>query len=411
MSDGRGRPTGHGEASRSQPAAGSTPTGRVVVGGANHWGGPVTTGSQQYARLFAEHGWQVAYLSAPISPFHLLWPKSWLYNRHKFGLWARGGRRYLDGRIFSYNPFSLLPIFNAPLLRSRLALDRSLDLSVPRLTRVLEREGFDRPDVFWIEHLTFEGLLDRVDARRSVYRMADEPELFPEPYPPGLLRRLPGLLRRVDLVVTTARRLEARAREHRDHGVLYLPNGVDYDHFAATRPEPTELATIPRPRVLYVGSLEPWFDTELVARAARAHPSFSFVIIGPERILVGELRALENVHVLGQRPYVAVPGYMAHADVGVIPFRRGGAIRAVHPIKVYEYLAAGLPVVATDWEELAAMDAPIVRTRSPDAFIDAVAAAIAGPGDPAPRRAYARSNAWSARFETVRRALNELDGP
>lgn len=385
---------------------------QVVMAAANHWGSPIITGSQQYGRLFAQAGWDVAYLSDPISPFHLLRPKSWLYNRRKFRLWAMGGERTLGQRLWTYNHLSLLPIFNAPLLRSELAVRRSLDLAVPPLLPKLKAEGYGKPEVLWIDHLVFEGLLDRLPAGSTVYRMADDPELFPEPYPPRLLRRLPRVLERVDLVVATARRLVDKAREHRGgRAVIYLPNGVQYDHFAGEHAEPADLAGIPRPRVLYVGSLEPWFDVEAVATAARAHPSFRFVIIGPIRIELGPLRRLANVELLGPRPYGSVPAYMAHADVGIVPFRNSDSIEAVHPIKVYEYLAAGLPVVATDWEELAAMDAPIQRTRSAEELAAAVKAAVDHPGDPTPRRAYARANSWSSRFEVVEAALRGLARP
>ncbi|MEJ2504323.1 MAG: glycosyltransferase [Gemmatimonadota bacterium] len=365
------------------------------MGTANHWGGPVTTGSQQYARLFAAHGWGVAYLSDPISPFHLVRPVSWLYNRHKFGLWLQGGERDLEGRLLAYNHLSLLPVFNAPLLRSRLAVRRSLDLSVPPLRRKLRAEGFGAPDLVWIDHLVFEGLPDRLPPAPLVYRMADDPELFPGPYPPALLRRLPHLLARSDLVVATAHRLVEKASRHRDGEVLYLPNGVHYDHFATPGRTPPDLAEIPRPRVLYVGSLEPWFDVDLVAQTARAQPRFQFVIVGPARI---DLRP-------GPRPYPDIPAYMALADVGMVPFRITGAMEAVHPIKVYEYLAAGLPVVSTDWEELRHMQAPIARATTRSDFVQAIGAAVHAPGDRDAGREYARGNAWSARFHALERAM------
>lgn len=380
------------------------------MGSANYWGGPVTTGSQHYARLFAERGWEVAYLSDPISPLHPFRLKSRVYNRDKFRLWRSGGRRDLDGRLFAYNHFTLLPVFNAPLLRSGLAVRSAMDLTVPNLARKLQREGFARPDLLWIDHLVQEGLRRRVDAGRLVYRMADDPRLFPESHPPALLRRLPALLDEADLVVVTARRLEAEARHRRTGGVLYLPNGVEYGRFAASYPEPEAYRSLPRPRVLYVGSLEAWFDAPLLERAAVARPGWSFVVVGPVRIPLGALRDLSNVHVLGPRPYEAVPALMAHADAGIIPFRRTAALEAVHPIKVYEYLAAGLPVVATDWEELRAMDAPITTVEGADAFIDALDAVLAHPGDADTRRACAAANSWSRRFQRLADALG-LEAP
>jgi glycosyltransferase involved in cell wall biosynthesis len=375
------------------------------MGSANYWGGPVTTGSQHYARHFAEEGWDVAYLSDQISPLHPLRWKSRVYTRDKLRLWARGGMRDLGGRLFAYNHFTLLPIFDAPLLRSELAARHSLDLTVPPLQRVLEREGFDAADLLWIDHLVFEGLLDRVPHRRSVYRLADDPRLFPEPYPPSMLRRYPALVERVDLLVATSQRLAEQVAATRSGPVLWLPNGVDYPRFAAAAPPPPEYSGIPAPRVVYVGSLEPWFDDGLLAEVARRRPRVSFVVVGPVRIPMPGLRALPNVHVLGPRAYAAVPGYMAHAQVGIVPFRRLPEVDAVNPIKVYEYLAAGLPVVATAWDELERMRTPAALAEGPAAFGAALDAALADPGDAAARREYARENSWAARFRRLLAAL------
>jgi glycosyltransferase involved in cell wall biosynthesis len=379
---------------------------RLLMATANYWGSPIQTGSQHYARLFADDGWRVAYLSDQISPLHLLRWKSRAYTSDKFGIWLRGGTRAAGGRIFAYNHLTLLPIHNAPVLRSEAVARRTFDATVPNVFGRLEREGFDRAELLWIDHLLYADLPDRVAAERIVYRLADDPLLFPETYPPSLLRRFDRLLRRVDVVIVTARKLQEQvARIRGDDGVIYVPNGADYDHFAAASPAPPEYDAIPQPRVVYAGSLEAWFDVELLAAAARALPHVNFVIIGPVRIPMGAARALPNVHLLGARPYADLPGYIAHAQAGIIPFRVSAQIDAVNPIKLYEYLAAGLPVVVTAWDELERMRPPALLTRGVSEFVDAIAEVLARPGDPEPRRAFARENSWAGRFARVTSAL------
>lgn len=106
-----------------------------------------------------------------------------------------------------------------------------------------------------------------------------------------------------------------------------------------------------------------------------------------------------------------MPGYVQHCDVATVPFRRGSLVDAIHPIKVYEYLACGLPVVAIGWPELEDMGAPIELAERDD-FREVLARRLAeGPGSAEQRVAYARANSWDVRFETVEAAIAAvLDG-
>jgi glycosyltransferase involved in cell wall biosynthesis len=377
----------------------------LIMGAANYWGGPIQTGTHHYTRRFLENGWRAAYLSDPISPLHLLRYRSRMYTRDKFRLWWRGGVEGADGRLFTYNPLTLLPIFNAPLLRSEFARVRSFDLSIPNLFDILGRRGFEAPDLLWVDHLLFAGLLDRMRPETIIYRMADDPRLFPEVYPRSVLRQVDRLLRDSDLVVVTAERLYEQVRRSRREDILYVPNGVDAEHFLGVAAPPLEYRDIPEPRVVYAGSLEPWFDLDLLGSVARARPNVSFVIIGPARISMATLRRLANVFLLGQRSYDGIPGYLQHAHIGIIPFRRSAEIDAVNPIKLYEYLACGIPVIATDWEELRRLDSPARLVRSAEEMVAAIDAVLAAPPDRQVLRAFAGQHSWRARFECIARHM------
>jgi len=123
-----------------------------------------------------------------------------------------------------------------------------------------------------------------------------------------------------------------------------IPNGCDVAHYARPRREPDALAALGRPRVVFSGAWNWRVDTDLVAAAAAALPEFSFVVVGA---VDGPLPMSANVHSVGAVPYDDLPAHLQFADVGIVPYRRGTFNDASCPLKVYEYLAAGLPVVST----------------------------------------------------------------
>jgi glycosyltransferase involved in cell wall biosynthesis len=169
------------------------------------------------------------------------------------------------------------------------------------------------------------------------------------------------------------------------------------------------MAALPHPRVIYVGATEYWFDAELVASCARTLPEASFAIVGPVTRVVEPLSALDNVFLLGPRPYGDIPAYLQHADVGIIPFRRDRMVDSIHPIKLYEYLASGLPVVATRWMEIEAMQAPIALAER-EGFVETIRLVIQSVSESGMsaerRREFARNNSWKQRYEQIRTILD-----
>jgi glycosyltransferase involved in cell wall biosynthesis len=158
-----------------------------------------------------------------------------------------------------------------------------------------------------------------IRAEKTVFRVTDRFSRFAKATP-ALVEMERRCARAADLVVYTAKDLEPDVEAMGVKRALYLPNGVDYARFQGEFPEPAEFAAIPRPRAVYAGALEEWFNASWVFQAARKFPKVSFVVIGPPGPVVEALRGLPNVHLLGAKPHALLPAYLRHADVGMIPF-------------------------------------------------------------------------------------------
>ena len=164
------------------------------------------------------------------------------------------------------------------------------------------------------------------------------------------------LCQRADLVFATAHGLVATLRAWNPETHL-APHGVDHAHFAraldpATAMAP-EVARLPRPVLGVIGLIDERVDLELVAALARARPAWSIAIVGRTAVETGALARQPNVHFLGRQPYARLPEFCRGFAAGLIPFRVNDYTRHVNPIKLREYLSAGLPVVATALPEVA----------------------------------------------------------
>lgn len=374
-------------------------------------GGVIRVGGHHFSERFLREGARIAWCVGPLSPVNFV--KTNEETRARLDLWLRGGRWYADGMLFAYAPMTLLPYRPYRLLDREAVYRRTLAVTLPRWRRVLARAGFDHVDLLWMSPgAPMLALLDGMPHRRSVYRMSDDTSQFPDA-PRSFARLEREVCRRVDLVVTTARSLEQRARGMGARRVLFLPNACEPERFrTGLQADPSELAGRPRPRAVYVGAIDSWFDTALLAAVAVRMPDWQFVLIGPRRADLSSLERLPNVVHTGPRPYDELPRYMGAADAGIVPFRLTPMTHAIHPIKVYEYCAAGLPVVATRMAETAAMQAPIRLAGDAAGFEAALRAGLEdGPAGRAERLEFARRNSWENRFAAVRSELLALERP
>lgn len=132
--------------------------------------------------------------------------------------------------------------------------------------------------------------------------------------------------------------------------VYWIPNGVDLVHYQTKQVLVNrDIADLPRPIVGYIGVVQDRVDVDLIKTLARKNPTKSFVIVGPvwHESDAQSLREMTNIHLLGYKSYQEAPMYIQQFDVGLIPHKASAFVTSTNPMKLYEYLACGIPVVAT----------------------------------------------------------------
>jgi glycosyltransferase involved in cell wall biosynthesis len=201
-----------------------------------------------------------------------------------------------------------------------------------------------------------------------------------------------------------------------------VPNAGDYEHFvrAADRsiaaPEVADL----RGKVIgFAGNfLASKVDFDLLEKMALTRREWTLLLVGPSRSdtlgWLQRLARLPNVRWLGPKPYAELPRYIAVFDVGLIPYVSNAYTRSCFPLKLYEYLAAGMPVVASGLPELNGMAPDVALVDGPDAFIRAVEEALASRSETEKKRRMqlAARNSWERRTETLIGLIQrELEAP
>lgn len=218
------------------------------------------------------------------------------------------------------------------------------------------------------------------------------------------------LLERADVVFAVCHALADDKRRQNPETHLST-HGVDHALFArALDPAtavPADLAALPRPVIGFYGTLQDWVDLELIAFLAERHPEWSIALIGQALADTSRVAGLPNVHLLGRKPHAELPSYCKGFDVGIIPYVISERMRYVNPIKLREYLSAGLPVVSTAVPEVVRYGAHCAVAEDFPAFEQAVIAALASDS---PERRRARSQAmttetWAAKVDAVRQAV------
>jgi GT2 family glycosyltransferase/SAM-dependent methyltransferase len=251
------------------------------------------------------------------------------------------------------------------------------------------------------------GLREEFGAK-LVYDCMDDWQNWPADPLPGAfsLAEERELVHESDVLVVTSRELQNRHSADRVESKL-IPNAADFDFFR-NAPASSLASDIKRPVVGYYGAIADWFDLDLMIQVARSRPQYSFVLIGQVHQLdVSELKALPNTYLLGEKPYSELPGYLRGFDVCTLPFRMNRLTKSVDPVKVYEYICQGKPVVSVPLAELAPMSELLYFAEGPEEFSSQIDSALAERDAVLEQKriAFASKNTWKDRFDILDRAI------
>ncbi len=323
---------------------------------------------------------------------------------------ARGlsGPRRRDG-VAVLSPL-VVPLHSSAAVRALNA--RLLPALVRRAAR---REGMRHP-LLWGYVPQAEVLLDVLDPEAVVYHCVDDIASQKGVDAASFRAAEERFAARADLVIASSRPLARRMRELNEH-VLEAPNVADTALFAtALEPGPVDpaVAAVPEPRIVFTGAVTATkLDLGLIAAVAAARRDWSVVLVGPvgagdPSTDVSPLREHANVHLLGARSYAELPAVLRGAAAGLIPYALNDLTTGIFPMKVYEYLAAGLPVVSTPLPSLEGVGEVTIASGA-EPTVAAIDEAISGdsPQDRAERSRAAAAHSWDVRIAEIAAALRE----
>ncbi len=275
------------------------------------------------------------------------------------------GCRPVANNIFRFCPLVL------PFHANRFARWINRRLLAWGLRRASHKLGFREPVT-----LTFvpnsADVVGSLGERLVIYYCVDEYSQFTGANRDAILDMERRLMEKADLVVVSASRLHEAKRASNANTVL-ITHGVDVDHFRTAcieeTPVPEDAAALPGPVIGFYGLIEDWVNVDVVRHMATSRPDWSFLMIGEVKTDISGVLKLPNVHFTGRRDYKSLPGYCKKFDIAVLPFVVNELTLAANPLKLREYLAAGLPVVATPLPEIQKLGDLVRYATTPSEFL------------------------------------------
>jgi len=380
----------------------------IVCLSTQDWDG-LWTRKQRFMKMFAENGNRVLYIETPV---HLLGFDVLPHDPLRFFRFLKGPRPIQPGLSVATLPI-LLPMFQ--MFEWVNAINQTVVAKV--LQPWIMGLGFKDP-LLWIYTPFSAPVVKKIPHAAAVYECVDEFRASRGLVCSSVVGEMEDeLLRNVQLAVVTHDNLLPR-RAAICPNTVCIPNGADIRQFRevalGNASEPSDLAAIPHPRLGFVGHIHYWIDLKLIRFLAERKPEWSFVLIGPTNPLARtqEVKHLANVHLIGRRPQNEIPAYVKAMDCCLNPYITGLLADHVSPLKLYEYLAAGKPIVSTDMPECRKFGDFVRIADSYEAFLSECERALASLPEPETvirqRLDAVSGHSWEDRFQALDSVVSKL---
>lgn len=255
-----------------------------------------------------------------------------------------------------------------PAPKSKAARNLAKRMLQRQLSNYLQKEEF-KDAILWTSLPTTSDVFKSYSHLTRVYYCGDDFNALSGVDHDTVSQHETDLLESVDLVLTASEKLKNKFAHP---NVQLLSHGVDKELFEGAKARATDLPKTNRPTVGFYGSISEWFDVALVRDIANALPSWNIVVVGKNVIDISELKKLKNVHLLGPKAHEELPRYSQHWDVSILPFVQNAQIHACNPLKLYEYLSVGKPIVSRDFPAIAPFKGAVQIANTSQEFIEAI---------------------------------------
>jgi len=366
------------------------------------------TRKQRFMLQFSRQGNRVLYVE---TQFHWvtylrLFKKQW----RRIYLFLLGPRE-VTRNLFVYTPPLLLPAFQ--IFPGIAAINNFVLGSLLKVA--MQNIGLRQP-ILWLYSHYNQPLIKRLNCKKSLYECVDEFSGARGLVRPDVARSLEAeTLKSVDLAIVTAPSLKISKQDY-NRNIFVVPNAANIGHFARAKysalTEPRDLRRITHPRLIFVGGIAYWVDLELLRFLAVNRPSWNIIMVGPLMTKINIFQGLDNLHFLGRKPFEILPDYLSWCDVALNPYKVDSVAENCSPLKLYEYLASGIPIVSTGMPEARRFAGLISVANSYQEFLEKVEIILSW--DQEQRDNYlveadkeARFHSWESRFVQVDKIASE----